>query len=71
VSKPFIGTEARLLKTIDWNVRRHADGRSYKAHGWGGISFLLHGFGEDYVRQVLRIGGLRTSDSGKFWGIHT
>jgi len=37
VSKPFIGTEARILKTIDWNVRRHADARSYEAHGWGGM----------------------------------
>jgi hypothetical protein len=70
VSKPFIGTEARILKTIDWNVRRHADRRSYKAHGWSGIAFLLHEFGEDYVRQILRIGGPWTSESGKFWGIH-
>jgi len=33
VSKPFIGTEARILKTIDWNVRRHADGRSIRHTG--------------------------------------
>ena len=71
MSKPFIGTEAGILKTIDWNVRRHTHGRSYKAHGWGGISFLLHEFGADYVRQIFRIGGPWTSDSGKFWGIHT
>ena len=71
MSKPFIGTEARILRTFDWNVRRHTDGRSYKAHGWGGISFLLNEFGADYVRQILRIGGPWTSDCGKFWGIHT
>jgi len=66
MSRPFIVTEAGILKAIDWNVRR-----SYKAHGWGGISFLVHELGADYVRQIFRIGGPWTSDSGKFWGIHT
>jgi hypothetical protein len=67
----FYRNEARILKTIDWNVRRHAAGRSYKARGWHGISFLLHEFGEDYVRQILRVGGPWTSDAEKFWGIHS